>query len=210
MGNKRIPGNKPVIKDNLKTSDRITLIYNNNEVEMSLADFTTFLNSNLSLGETLALNDLSDAAISSPSSGEVLTYNGSSWANAAGGTSLSVASITLSSAEIQAGNTLQKEIVAAQGANMVIEPISATVKYNYGTAAFDVGTDLQIVQNGNIIFNFAGLLATTADSITVGAKSTNIGNAAANTNLTTRMDADSTAGDSDAVVYVTYRVIDVS
>jgi hypothetical protein len=47
---KKVPGNKPVIKSNLKTSDRITLTYNNEEVEMSLADFKTYLNSSDNLG----------------------------------------------------------------------------------------------------------------------------------------------------------------
>lgn len=41
MGNTRKPGNKNIIKANLKTSDRISLVYNNEEVEMSLDDFLT-------------------------------------------------------------------------------------------------------------------------------------------------------------------------
>jgi len=43
MANKKA-GAIPTIKSNLKTSDRISLIYNDKEVEMSIADFKTFLN----------------------------------------------------------------------------------------------------------------------------------------------------------------------
>ena len=43
MGNNRKPGNKKIIKTNLKTSDRISVIYNNEEVEMFIEDFKTAL-----------------------------------------------------------------------------------------------------------------------------------------------------------------------
>lgn len=39
---------KNIIKTNLKTSDKIKLTYNGKEVEMTLGDFNTFLNANLS------------------------------------------------------------------------------------------------------------------------------------------------------------------
>jgi hypothetical protein len=48
MGTNRKPGNKKIIKTNLKTSDRISVVYNNEEVEMSLEDFS----SNLPLATT--------------------------------------------------------------------------------------------------------------------------------------------------------------
>lgn len=50
MGTNRKPGNRKVIKSNLKTSDRISVIYNDQEVEMSLADFKTYLNSSANKG----------------------------------------------------------------------------------------------------------------------------------------------------------------
>jgi len=54
MGNNRLPGNKNIIKSNLKNSDRISVIYNNEAVEMSLTDFITFMSSSLS-GDYLPL-----------------------------------------------------------------------------------------------------------------------------------------------------------
>lgn len=59
MGNNRIPGNKNIIKNNLKDSDRISVIYNNEEVEMYIADFNTFLNNNLSFSSESSNEDLS-------------------------------------------------------------------------------------------------------------------------------------------------------
>ncbi len=47
---KKQPGNLPIIKSNLKTSDRISLIYNDKEAEMSLEDFKTYLNSDTNKG----------------------------------------------------------------------------------------------------------------------------------------------------------------
>jgi hypothetical protein len=66
MGNNRKPGNKNIIKSNLKTSDRISLIYNDEEVEMSLVDFNTYLNSSDNKGYAVYSALLTQSGIGAP------------------------------------------------------------------------------------------------------------------------------------------------
>ena len=54
--------------------------------------------------------------------------------------------VTVSSGEIKALATTAKELVAAPGADRVLEFISATIKYNYGTAVYTESTDDMVIE----------------------------------------------------------------
>jgi hypothetical protein len=82
-----------------------------------------------------ASNALSTVAPST--SGNVLTSNGTDWTSAAppGGGLLSTGSVTWSNAALKAGTALT--LVASAGAGVVIVPVQAVYKFNYGgTNAF--------------------------------------------------------------------------
>lgn len=54
--------------------------------------------------------------------------------------------VTVSSAEILALATTAKELVAAPGANRVLEFISATIKYNAGSTGYTESTDDMVIE----------------------------------------------------------------
>ena len=96
---------------------------------------------NATLAETIALSGLSDVAISSPSSGQVLTYNGSSWANS----TLSAGSGTVTSVSVATANGISGSVANGTSAAVITLSLGAitptSIQVSGLTASEILGTD---------------------------------------------------------------------
>lgn len=116
--------------------------------------------------------------------------------------------INLTALQIQSLNTVPQPLIPAPGPGFAIQVISASVFYTFGTIAF---------LNTQLIIGGAGLATAQATSpvILTSPVSNNatfthtnqVGNIADNTGMVISANADSVQGDGTAVVYVSYRVI---
>ena len=119
--------------------------------------------------------------------------------------------VTLSSAEILALFTTPKTLVAAQGANTVIQLISVMANYNFNTTAYSTSTDLQFsIGNWAGLVTISSILANTGNKIYTVLSSPTNGDPSGITNTALRVIAPSgnpITGNSTVDLYVTYKVI---
>jgi hypothetical protein len=118
------------------------------------------------------------AAIASPTSGQLVYntdlsqfqyYNGTQWVNLANGLGVpQTVKVTISAAQLAALATTPIDLIAAQGAGLVICPILITGKYQYGTTAYDFATGLYIA--------FSTILSQTVSLCNIGTSSINAAN----------------------------------
>ena len=130
-------------------------------------------------------------------------------------TQIRVASVEISSAEILALYTTPKELVAAPGAGNVLELVSLLLAYDWGTAAYTIGTagNLQVKYTdgsgaaASTTRAATGFLDAVADTLSLmdklEASTVAVTNAALVLTLAT---ANPTAGDSPIHAKVAYRV----
>ena len=123
------------------------------------------------------------------------------------------AKLTIATADVLTLNTTPIEIVAAPGAGYAIEVISASMKMVYVSATYATNTSLELITAGatnsqasTVIKNSASTIRRFADATTLASATATqlVENAALNVTVAS---GDPTAGDSDIIVYVTYRII---
>jgi len=100
------------------------------------------------------------------SNGDVLTSDGSGNATwqASGSSAIQSSTVTVSAAQILALHTTPITIVAAQGANTVIVPISMTVEYIYVSAAYATDQTLIFTYGGGTWLTLSSALALTQNT----------------------------------------------
>jgi hypothetical protein len=128
------------------------------------------------------------------------------------------ASITIPTASVLTLNTTPLTIVAAPGAGLAIQVVSATASMTYNTTAYATNGVLSLISLGSVIsqanltangFLFGTVTRNVSFEITKSAliTDTQIG---VNTPLLVQVDtADPTAGDSDIIVTVLYRILPI-
>lgn len=133
------------------------------------------------------------------------------------------ASLSITSAQILQLNTTPLEIVAAPGADKVIELIAWSSSLIFNTSKYFVNTDLFIITDtadlpqGMMVLNSESILKSTASRILKGGLGlTGLFTSETDTQLiadkSLQVTVDSgnpTTGDSDIVVFVAYRIIDI-
>lgn len=146
---------------------------------------------------------------------------GDTGATGADGQGFLTARVTLSSAEILTANSVPIDAITAPGAGYAIEIISASVKYVYATAAFDVGKFFTLqastgnypqYQSGNVLNRTSSRFSkfTETSSIVFTSPTTDLGNQLVdNDKITIKADADSAAGGGNVIIYITYRVVTI-
>ena len=144
---------------------------------------------------------------------------GDTGATGADGAGFLTARIALSNADIKTANSVPIDAIAAPGAGYAIEIVSASVKYVYYGAAFDIGKyftlqantgDYAQYRSGNVLnkasSRFSKFTDTSAIMFTTG--NTDLGNQLVdNDKITIKADADSAIGESNAIIYITYRIV---
>lgn len=123
--------------------------------------------------------------------------------------------VTIPSAEVLALNTTPKQLVAAQGANTIILPIKITFWLNYGTTPYATNVNLNYqygaLASPDLVAAFNG--AVTIDQSTGYIQTRSLEINTLDSNLINKIfglsvnSGDPTAGDSDLIVDLTYRVI---
>jgi hypothetical protein len=120
--------------------------------------------------------------------------------------------VSLTAAQIKALPTTSITLISAIGVGYVIEVISAIVRLNYGTEAFNQDNDLQIRTDnitGDNSFITPGFLDLTSDAIlsfqpAMGYAPNYVDN---NEVKVRKGGVDSTTGDGTIDIYITYRII---
>jgi cytoskeletal protein CcmA (bactofilin family) len=134
-------------------------------------------------------------------------------------TNLYTDKVSLTLADMTGLRATNKTLVAAQGANTIIEPVSIVFKLNYGSAAFTESADnleLHFVGASGAIACTSSWLVQTADAygyFTCDSLLTSTAAQSTNTALTLDNNGDGEFGGGTAStvdVWITYRVHDVS
>lgn len=124
---------------------------------------------------------------------------------------ISVAKVSISSAEILALNTTPKTLIAAPGAGKVIKVLGVTLALNFGTAAYATNTNLRLaVGTWDPILTATSYLGATQDVLTSYPLPTI--NSDPSTVVNTPLIAyaqtgNPTAGDGTVDVYINYVII---
>jgi hypothetical protein len=122
--------------------------------------------------------------------------------------------ITLTSGDTQNLFSIPITAVVAPGANKAIEVFTAAARLRYGSVAFDGNSELEISCSGatnNQYRTDNTLLDDTTDNFIILQRkfSTTTPQIIENDSLVIRGTADSTVGNSEVDVYITYRIIDL-
>lgn len=146
---------------------------------------------------------------------------GDTGATGADGAGFLTARVTMSAAELLTGNSVPIDAIAAPGAGLAIEIISASVKYVYATAAFGTGKYLTLqastgtyaqYQSGNVLNKTSSRFSkfTDTSAIIYTTPTTDLGNQLVdNDKITIKTDADSATGGGNVIVYITYRLVTI-
>src|SRR3990167_6332430 len=111
---------------------------------------------NTSLSELLTLTNLSDVLISSPTNGQVLTYNGTVWVNGAasgGGTWGSITGTLSAQTDLQ--TALDAKLSSATAATTYVPYTGATGNVDLGAWSLK-GSNLSILLNGSLFWDEGG------------------------------------------------------
>src|SRR3990167_10371520 len=111
---------------------------------------------NTSLSELLSLSNLSDVLISSPTNGQVLTFNGSVWVNGAasgGGTWGSITGTLSAQTDLQ--TALDAKLSSATAATTYVPYTGATGNVDLGAWSLK-GSNLSILLNGSLFWDEGG------------------------------------------------------
>ena len=130
-------------------------------------------------------------------------------------TSIQFTQLDLSSVQILALNSSPQQILAAQGAGTIIQPISITFYLNYGTTPYATNVDLNY-QYGTLVS--PSMSSAFSSSVTISAagsyiQSRTIDFGTSSANLENKIlginvgSGNPTAGDSTLSIYLSYRVI---
>jgi len=166
------------------------------------------------------------AAIATPASGQLVYntdtsqfeyYNGTAWVSLAYGLGVpQTVKVTISSAQILAGNTTPVQLVAAQGSGLTAVPISLIEIYNYGTNTYATNTLQSIFYNGknmsteNISTVDVNVLNDTSSNSCIISINSIVGNSVISSNQPIMWgitNGNPTAGDGTIEIYLTYIVI---
>jgi len=120
--------------------------------------------------------------------------------------------VSLSAAQIRTANSVPVSLISAPGAGKVIEVLSGSVNFQYGTVAFDSGSTafgLQINTAATYQFAANGYLNGTSNVFAlIGVTYSNTTQLVANEPLNfVLLGADATVGDSTMDIYINYRII---
>jgi hypothetical protein len=119
--------------------------------------------------------------------------------------------VTLSSSEILALFTTPKVLIAAQGANTIINVISIAASLVYNSTPYATNTDIQFSINSlSNLATYSGFLANTSSQIKVSTITSSEGSTSGATNRSLKLislSGNPTAGNSTLDIYITYNVI---
>ncbi|GAG67338.1 unnamed protein product [marine sediment metagenome] len=112
----------------------------------------------------------------------------------------------VSSAEILTLNSVPLELVEAPGTGSILMPITAIVKYYYGTIVYATNLNLIILlDNGTIVLNFNNLISLGADTVMFSGTGTLAPAQLENEGIELSVQTgDPTAGDGTLVVHLWY------
>ena len=119
--------------------------------------------------------------------------------------------VSLSQSDILTLNSVPVELIAAAGANQVIELLSVTAKLVYNSSSYVSANELRIVYSGetNGIMQLSTTFLTNGASVTHRAAWTSNVLMTANTAVKAYVhNANPTAGDSTIKLFISYRIID--
>ena len=129
-------------------------------------------------------------------------------ADAVGGGTVSVAKVTLTSAQVQDLVSTPITLVPAPGAGWIVSILSATCYIDYNSVAYTTGADILLEYGTATIVTFDGVLALTADSVMVASPSGSTAVAgASNAPVLITADGVPGAGNSPVTVSVAYVLI---
>lgn len=127
-----------------------------------------------------------------------------------------IAKVSMSSAEILAGNTTKKVAVVSPGVGKFIDVLAVFSRIAYRTTPYATNTVLAIgnVGAGFAIKSDAATLVSTASRTVTWDSAVNISGSTSNTQMLANTDlelyvqgGDPTAGDSDIIVYIAYMIV---
>ncbi len=165
------------------------------------------------------------AAIPTPSSGQLVYntdlsqfqyYNGTAWVSLAYGLGVpQTVKVTVSSAELLALATTPKDLIAAQGAGLSIVINTFSVKYTYGTAAYDFAGALYCgfstnIALANTLANVSNSVLATTNNVSGTISGSTLGGTdrlVSNDKLQISTDTNPTVGDGTLTLWISYTTI---
>ena len=118
--------------------------------------------------------------------------------------------VSLTAAQIKTANSVPVSLIAAPGVGKFIEVISASWRFNYGSATFDNLDIMYLKINGSTQDQFRkdSMIGYSSDKFgSFDKKIEATDSLKDNASLTWVADADSTTGDSTMDIYINYRII---
>lgn len=122
------------------------------------------------------------------------------------------ARLPISSAQILQLNTTPLELIPAPGAGKAIEVISCYVQMTFNTTAYDTNTQLNIISSNGIMFYYPNMLAATGNvfcSLLLNFTTDSVVITENDPAKVSVQNADPLNGNSDIVIYATYRIMDL-